>query len=165
MAQDVLRELDNWYREQTQGGNRPKLLAKLAVLELCGWIEGELDRIIMVAQTNRLDDVDWVKSNVLDRTHGLTYSDHFRPMLAKIVGEVSARRIESRMEEQYPGDLERLKSMLGMLWKQRGGFAHADVVANVAAQQTFSAPSWSLNQYRIISRLLQQYEQSMVAIL
>lgn len=165
MTQAVLRQLDVWYGEPTQGGDRPKLLAKLALLELCGWIEGEMDRLVSVAQLGRLDDPDWVKANVIDRTNGFTYGDHFRPMLAKIVGEIFTRRIEARMEDQLPGELDRLRSMLGVLWKQRCGFAHADVAANVAAQQTFSAPSWSLNQHRLISRLIQQYEQAMVHVL
>lgn len=165
MVQLVLRQLDTWYGEPTQGGDRPKLLSKLAVLELCGWLEGELDRLVNVAQTGRLDDPAWVKANVLDRTNGFTYTDHFRPMLSKVVGELFVRRIELRMESQHQGELERLKAMLGVLWKQRCGFAHADVAANVAAQQTFSAPSWSINQYRIISRLIVQYEQSMLHVL
>lgn len=165
MVQTVLRQLDAWYKEPTQGGDRPKLLSKLAVLELCGWIECELDRLVFSAQTGRLDDLNWVRSNITEKTHGFTYADHFRPMLVRLVGEVFVRRIEATMEANHPGELDRLKSSLGQLWKQRCGFAHADVTANVAAQQKFDAPSWSINQHRVISRILQNYENCMTDVL
>lgn len=165
MVEPVLKQLDAWYREPTQGGDRPKLLAKLALLELCGWLEGEFDRLVTVAQDVRLNDPDWVKNNVLDRTHGFTYNEHFRPMLARLVGEIFVRRVEQRFETVAPGELERLKSMLGALWKQRCSFAHADMSANIASQQTFSAPSWSSNQFRVLSRLLKQYEETMLEVL
>lgn len=165
MIQSVLAELDGWYREPTQGSHRPKLLAKMAVLELCGWLEGEFDRLITLAQTGRLDDEEWMRTHVLERTNGFAYNEHFRPMLAKVFGEFVARRVEARMEELYAGDLERLKSLLGILWKQRCTFAHADVAANVASQQTFSAPSWSINQHRIVSRLIANYENAMTQVL
>jgi hypothetical protein len=82
-------------------------------------------------------------------------------MITRLVGEVFARRIEEKMEANFPGEMERLRSILGTLWKQRCSFAHADVAAIVASQQNFSAPSWSLNQHRIIKKLIEHYEQAM----
>ena len=165
MVDTTLRQLDTWYNEPSQGGDRPKLLSKLAVLELCGWLEGEFDRLILVAQANRLNDLDWVRANLVSRTSGFTYGDHFRPMLAKLIGEVFARKIEARMEADFPGELERMRALLGVLWKARCDFAHSDVAANVAAQQVFNAPSWSINQHRVITRLIAHYEQSLTVTL
>lgn len=165
MVDATLKQLDTWFNEPSQGGDRPKLLSKLATLELCGWIEGEFDRLALLAESGRLNDPDWVRANVISKTSGFQYDNHWRPMLSRLVGEVFARRVENRMEVNYPGDLDRLKSILGTLWKIRCDFAHADMTANVAAQQTFQAPSWSLNQYRILVKLLDRYEQSMVAVL
>jgi hypothetical protein len=165
MADAILKVLDAWYNEPTQGSDRPKLISKLAALELCGWIEGELDRLVIVAETGRLNHLDWVKSDILKRNAGFTYAEHLRPMLCKLVGEIFARRIEQQMEATYPGELDQLRSSLGTLWKLRCNFAHADVVANVAAQQTFEAPSWFLNQHRLIKKFLTHYEASMVVAL
>jgi len=165
MADAILRVLDAWYNEPTQGSDRPKLISKMAALELCGWIEGEMDRLVNVAGAGRLNDPDWVKADVLNRNSGFTYVEHLRPMLCKLVGEVFARRIEQQMEANHPGELDQLKSMLGSLWKLRCNFAHADVVANVAAQQTFDAPSWFLNQHRLIKKYISHYEASMVQAL
>jgi hypothetical protein len=165
MVDLTLRQIDVWYNEPSQGSDRPKLLSKLAILELCGWLEGEFDRLIIAAQETRLDDNIWVNDNILGRTSGFTYQDHFRPMLCRLVGEVYARRVEEQMNADYPGELDRLKSILGTLWKQRCDFAHADVAANIAAQQVFSAPSWSINQHRIVKKLIDHLELSMLSVL
>lgn len=165
MVGDTLRQLDTWYNEPSQGGDRPKLLSKLAVLELCGWIEGEFDRLVLQAERGRLNDEAWVRIQVLGRTYGFTYIDHLRPMLAKLIGEVFVRRIEVKLETDYPGDLDRLRTLLGLLWKIRCEFAHADVAANAAAQQSFNAPSWAINQHRILSKLIAHFEQSMLTVL
>ncbi len=165
MIVTTLKQLDIWFNEPSQGGDRPKLLSKLATLELCGWIEGEFDRLALLTESGRLNDPDWVRTNVISKTSGFQYDNHWRPMLSRLVGEVFARRVERQMETKFPGDLDRLKSILGTLWKIRCDFAHADMTANLAAQQTFSAPSWSLNQHRLLTKLLDRYEESMIAVL
>ena len=165
MVETTLKQLNSWFNEPSQGSDRPKLLSKLATLELCGWLEGEFDRLALVAEQGRLSDPEWVKTNVISRTSGFLYDSHWRAMLSRLVGEVFARRVEKQMEATFPGDLDRLKTMLGTLWKIRCDFAHADMAANIAAQQTFQAPSWSLNQHRLLKKLLSQYEQAMLAVL
>jgi hypothetical protein len=161
----TLKLLDAWYNEPSAGSDRPKLLSKLAVLELCGWLEGEFDRLLLAAESGRLKDATWVKDNVIKHTSGFTYNDHWRPMLAAIVGEVFVRRVEARMEANAAGELDRLKGSLKTLWRIRCSFAHADITANIAAQQAFEAPSWSINQHRVIKKLLVRYEQEMLAAL
>ncbi len=165
VVETTLKQLDVWFNEPSQGGDRPKLLSKLATLELCGWLEGEFDRLALVAEQGRLADPDWVMSNVISRTSGFLYESHWRTMLSRLVGEVFARRVEQQMEVDFPGELARLKTLLGTLWKIRCDFAHADMAANVAAQQTFQAPSWSLNQHRVLKKMLLHYEQAMLVVL
>ena len=65
------------------------------------------------------------------------------------------------MEEENPGDLDRLKHQLSELWKKRCNMAHADMITNIASQTTFDAPSWAINQYRILSKLLEKYKNTM----
>ncbi len=165
MIQATLSQLDIWFNEPSQGGDRPKLLSKLAALELCGWLEGEFDRLALVAEQGRLSDPAWVTRYVISRTSGFQYDEHWKVMLARLVGEVFVRRVESQMEANFPGDLDRLKTILKGLWKIRCDFAHADMAANMAAQLTFQAPSWALKQQAELQILLGQYEQSMLAAL
>lgn len=165
MVATTLQTIDVWFNEPTTSNDRPRLLSKLAILELCGWLEVEFDRLIRLVEAGRLNDPDWVEKNVIARTNGFDYASHWRPMLCKVVGEVFARRVESAMEVAHPTELEQLKSLLGQLWKVRCSFAHADMNANVAAQQVFNAPSWTITQHTKLQDILGRYEAAMVAVM
>lgn len=165
MVDTTLQELDAWFKEPSTSSDRPKLLSKLAILELCGWLEGEFDRLVLLAESGCLNDRAWVDKNLISKTYGFQYDSHWRLMFSRLVGEVFVRRVEAEMEASFPGDLTRLKSLLGSLWKVRCDFAHADMTAHVAAQQTFQAPSWSIGQHRDLKQLLSRYEASMVNVL
>ena len=86
-------------------------------------------------------------------------------MLCKVVGEVFARRVEHEMEVAHPTELDQLKSLLGQLWKDRCSFAHADMNSNVAAQQMFNAPSWTISQHTKIVQILGRYEQKLLVVM
>lgn len=165
MIQQTLERIDAWFTEPGIDNDRSRLLSKLALLELCGWLEGEFDRLALVAEAGRLSDPDWVRKKVIKRTNGFTYDDHWRVMLVAIVGEVFARRVEHVFDQQCPGDRDRLKTTLDALWKVRCSFAHADVGANIAAQQTFDAPSVTLARFRSLRVLLGNLEQAMTTAL
>lgn len=165
MVQATLQQLDVWFREPTPELDRYKLLSKMAVIELCGWLEGEFDRILKTAQVGVLDDLPWIESNVVKRTNGFHYGDHFRPMITRLLGEGLARKVERKCEEIAAGELDGLKSTLGTLWTQRCSFAHADIITNIAAQQQFQAPSWTLNQYTNLDRQIKVYEAAVAQVL
>ena len=164
MVEDALKQIDAWYREPTEGELRPKLLSKLATLELCGWLEGEFDRLMRLCNSEWLQDSEWTEA-AIDKTYGFKYSDHFRPMFAKLAGEYFVRIVEIRMETDHPGELERLNSILGGLWRSRCNFAHADLGANIRSQQTFLAPSWANNQYKTLKKIMVKLENSLIETL
>jgi len=161
----TLQALDVWFKEPTTDNDRPRLLSKLAILELCGWLEVEFDRLIRLVDAGRLNDANWIEKQVIERTNGFSYNAHWRPMLCKVVGEVFARRVEVAMETLHPTELDQLKSLLGQLWKDRCSFAHANMTTNVAAQQHFNAPSWTINQYAKLSEIISRYEVAMTTAL
>lgn len=105
-----------------------------------------------------LKDEPWTQKELVDPTYGFDYNRHFRPNIVMLIGEHLTRILEKRMEDKFPGDLERFKSAVGHLWKERCAFAHDDIVANVAKQQKFVAPSWTINQHRIINKMLLRFE-------
>ena len=158
MIGTTLATIDTWYNEPTVGPDRPKLLSKLALLELCGWLETEQDRIVISLDKSCLKDSRWTQREVIEKTFGFDYGKHFRPMLVKMIGEHLTRSLEVTIDQKYPGDIEKLKSSTGDLWTRRCDFAHADMTSNVAKQQTFAAPSWVINQHRIISKMLLRLE-------
>lgn len=125
----------------------------------------EFDRLIRLVEVGRLNDFNWVETNVIKKTNGFSYGDHWRPMLCKVVGEVFARRVELAMEAAHPTELDQLRSLLGQLWKDRCSFAHADMNTNVAAQQTFNAPSWTISQHTKLKEILGRYEAVMMVVM
>jgi hypothetical protein len=166
MVATTLKQLDDWYNEPgAQGGDRPQLLSKLALLELCGWIEGEFDRLILKAEGGRLRDPSWLRNAVVEKTSGFTYSSHLRRMFSNVFGELFVQRIEIEMEAQFPGELERLTIILKELWVRRCNFAHADLLANVVAQRVFDAPSWSRGQLSTITDLIAKFDAIMTSVL
>ena len=163
MAQieETLQELDRWYNELPGGNDRPLFLSKLAILELCGWIEARFDSLVQSASALAGLDPLWVESNVVQRTYGFAYRDHFRRMLCQIVGEAAVLHVESTFEQESPGKLELLKNALTNLWKSRGPLAHSYLAASVVTQRVINAPSWSINQQRVIGKMIDQFEESL----
>ncbi|MDO8812972.1 MAG: hypothetical protein Q7J38_13225 [Gallionella sp.] len=155
-----LRVLDVWYNEPSIGNDRTVLLSKLAILELCGWIEEAFDELIRGVDGSTINDSEWVHENVITKTSGFNYINHFRPMLVKLIGEVLTRRVEADMEQNHNGDLERMKVLLGTLWKMRCKLAHANVAANVISQVKFDAPSVSIGQYLTLNKFIGSLEIS-----
>lgn len=69
------------------------------------------------------------------------------------------------MEAAHPTELDQLKSLLGQLWKDRCSYAHADMHTNVATQQTFNAPSWTISQHTKLKEMLARYEAALTQVL
>lgn len=163
--EDTLREIDAWFNELPGGTERPKLLSKLAILELCGWLEYRLDALIEnTGQACGLDP-EWVGKTVIAPTYGFSYGDHIRPNLVRLIGEQGALAIEAKVAADCGAIFDQLKSELGTLWKLRGHLAHTNTGAPVAQQLTINAPSWSINRQRIIAKCIAAFEQKTLEIL
>jgi len=166
MIAETLKELDIWFKEPGLSLDRLNLLSKLATIELCGWLEGEFDRLIRSVANGRISDIQWVETNVINNTYGFSYEKHWRPMLCKVVGEVFAARVESKINLSNPADINHLKSLLGQLWKDRCRFAHADLSANRAdTQLTFNAPSVAISHYNQLKIIINRYEIAMTSVM
>ena len=159
-----MKELDRWFNELPGASDRPKLLSKLATLELCGWLEHRLDLLVHKAGAAVGLDEDWIEKNVVKDNYGFTYHDHLRKMLGKLIGEFAVSHLEETFEGDSPGTLEQLKGSLTTLSKSRGVLAHTHSAAPVVKQQvSVNAPSWALNQHRVIAKMIDQFERSMAA--
>jgi hypothetical protein len=153
MIDSTLATLETWYNEPTAGPERPKLLSKLALLELCGWLETEQDRILLAVDSACLKDSSWTQKEIVEKTFGFDYNKHFRPMMVKLIGEHLMRKL-----------VDQLKASTSDLWTKRCNFAHADMAFNIAKQQRFDAPSWSSNRLRILNKALARFEAEAVAL-
>lgn len=164
--EETLRELDEWYNEVTgTGSERPQLLSKLAKLEFCGWLETHLDGLLdRIGQQCGLD-IAWVQENVTRPNYGFSYSEHLRPMIVKLIGEVGIKTFEMSLEQTQPGALDRLRSELGSLWKERGPLAHSNIASPVRQQLTINAPSRSRERQRVMSKTLEAFEKELIRVL
>ena len=162
MVADTLTGIENWFKEPNADNERPKLLSKLALIELCGWLEEWMDESIREINLSTLNDVAWVESNIIKRNHGFRYDKHFRSMLCSVLGEHRIRTFEDIFEQNHPGDLELIRNTLERLWDLRCKLAHADLAAHQRAQVNIFAPSWTKNQYRLLSGRLESFKVSVL---
>lgn len=165
MAQieQTLKAIDAWYNELPGGTDRPRLLSRLALLECCGWIEERFDGITQATATKCQVETATSVTEAIGKTAGFEYANHFRKMLVTVGGELLVSKTEASMEANNPGDLDVMKSLLGSLWKVRCSLAHTSSATQLHQQATINAPSWTINQQRVLGKLIVKYETELTA--
>jgi hypothetical protein len=151
----TLRFIDSEYRTASEP-KKALLLSKLAILELCGWIEESMDTIVrrtMSIHVREQPNREHIDKKVIRRTFGFEYQDHFRRMLMMVVGVSGMERIESRMDQEAK---TRLESTLHNLKVLRDREAHSHVTG---ATQSIDAPSVTLAKLNDVYMGLRQIEK------
>ena len=97
--------------------------SKLAILELCGWIEISLDEAILSAGNRVLKDSKSIKflEDKIKRTYGFDYENHFTSMIVSLIGISGFERLENSIDESV---LINFKSELAILKDRRNSLAH-----------------------------------------
>lgn len=138
-----LKTLDLKYNRATS--TRDSLFySKLAILELCGWIEESMDDIVLRCAYRHLADTDnitFVKKQIIKRNYGFDYKDNFRKMLVQLLGIINVEKIEKRMDQ---GKLMRLTATLNGLREIRNTEAHTHIKG---VTRSINAPSVTLSQF------------------
>lgn len=112
--------------------------SKLAILELCGWIEESMDDIVRRIANRKLHDKinrSSVEKKIIKRVHGFDYNDHFRTMLVQVIGLISLERIERKIDSKK---LEVMQATLDTLKTIRNLEAHTHIKG---ATKILDAPS------------------------
>jgi len=134
--ENTIKELDNLYNSNS---TQSLYFSKLALLELCGWIEQSMDSIVVECSNLKLSEQTnrkLVEERIVKRTYGFHYEDHFRPMLMKLIGLIKLEQIEDNLKAT--GDLAILTSQLGSLRQSRDSAAHTSISGTTPS---FEAPS------------------------
>ena len=79
----------NVYFDRAKSQREALFLSKLAILELCGWIEDSMDDVIQRCANKHLNEkgnLKHVEKSIIKVTHGFDYDLHFRNMLIKLIG-------------------------------------------------------------------------------
>ena len=136
--------------------------SKLALLELCGWLEHAQDEIIkqyyilkLTEQVNK----DEVQNEVIGKTYGFDYMMHFRPMIIKIIGYKELETVEAKLKTA--GSFQILRDQLSSLWALRRRAAHTTFVG---ATLTFQSPSSMRTYLNSLYPILTSVETEIYAI-
>lgn len=150
-----LEQLEAAYRK----ASHPKYktyLSKLAILELCGWVEMSMDQIVEDHAKKNLREpknlADYKKT--IKRTYGFEYEMHFRKLLINLIGLINFENIEQRIQNathvKFISELSNLKTI-------RDKQAHT-YLKGPAATLTIDSPLVTKQRFSYIHAGLKQLE-------
>jgi len=150
-----LSKLDRLYRNASTV-KEGLFYSKLALLELCGWIEESMDDIVMRCCIRCVRDErnrKFIRKQVVERTYGFEYDKHFRKMLISMIGVIGVERLERKIP---PQTLAQLKATLHALELARNPEAHTHIKG---VTRRIDAPSAMLQHFTQIFTGLKEYER------
>jgi len=131
--------------------------SKLALMELCGWVEGSMDDIVEKYCNRKLRNESYktyVRKEIIKPNFGFQYNNNFRPMLMKAIGIVAIEKLEKKLENSG-GKITILKSKLGNLKSPRNDAAHTFIKGTTSM---FDTPSIIKREFNILYPILKEIE-------
>lgn len=132
------------------------LYSKLAIIELCGWIEISMDDLVLRCGRKKIktsSNLKYFEEQIVEKTYGFEYKKDFKKMLVYVVGISGFELIESKAD---PVKLQKLKSQLGNLKKPRNTGAHT-YLKSIAI--SIDAPSLTIQRFKEIYEGLKDIER------
>lgn len=129
--------------------------SKLAIIELCGWIELTMDNIVEHFANKHLktqpfkDSFKALKKN----NYGFDYKKNFRKMLSQTVGLHNTEKVETTLN--HSGQIAILNAILDSLKILRNDAAHT----YIDATKTYQAPSVTKAQLEQIYPILKDFSK------
>ena len=157
----LINELEKLY-DAPRDPNHKDYYSKFALTELCGWLEISIDEIVKDYSTtklNELENQDYFKNKIINKTYGFDYKLHLRPMLINLIGLKGIEELEANLKAQ--GVLQILASQLSTLWGLRRRAAHTTIVG-VTAQ--YQSPSTIKNNLTTLYPLLTTLEVELMKL-
>jgi hypothetical protein len=154
--QKTLNDMDKFYN-QTTDPNLQKYYSKLALLELCGWIEQAIDDIVLQCAKRCIKNTSYLKiiKNDVKKTSNFDYEQSFRDLLIKIIGLMNFEKLEKFVK---PVSYETLKPKLDGLKPLRNSHAHTHIEN---CTQILNSPSVTKRDFLDIFNALKDYEQTL----
>ena len=111
-----IEQLERLYNDSSNQ-RKEFFYSKLAILELCGWIEETMDKIIKIYSNRKIKDSTNKKKleDFIQQTYSFEYSK-FRQILIQTIGIIGVEKLEKKLDKLK---LARLQSTLGTLKKPR----------------------------------------------
>lgn len=132
--------------------------SKLALLELCGWIEESMDDVVRTCANRKLKtsgNLEFVEKQIIRGTHGFEYKRHFRTMLIQLIGLVNLERLEKSLDIiKFHG----LASTLDTLKTCRDAQAHTHLKGTMI---TLDHPSVTIDRFKKVYEGLKDIEKNL----
>ena len=158
---DTLDDLIDRYNSRTAAPKEYYFCAKIAIIEVCGWIEECMDRMVLDLSNShiRRPKNRKIVQRKVDGTHGFTYSRHFRPLLTWVIGSVSVEQLEEKLDQRV---FELMKSELGSLATVRNQLAHSSYDPY---RPRLDSPSWVRDRFDRIYEGLGAVESTLAVLM
>jgi len=150
-----LKSLD-WRYKRSASNKGSLFFSKLAILELCGWIEESMDDIIRTCARRCLKEQsnqEHVENVIIWRNYGFDYQKHFRNMLVQLVGLIAVERIERSVD---PNKRNNLEVTLSTLKTVRDSEAHTHIKG---VMKIINSPSVTMKQFHPVYDGLKEFDQ------
>lgn len=145
----TIKKLDGLYN--TAPNPEATYYSKLAIIELCGWIEHSMDNIAEHFAKKHLKTQPFKDSlnSIKEKNYGFDYKQNFRKMLTQTIGLHNMEKIELKVNAKASG-INVLNSTLDTLKNIRNDAAHTFI----GATTTYQAPSVTKSQLEKIYPIL-----------
>ena len=154
--QSNLNQIEKLYQKYMSGrrGRRGEYFSKLAIIEVCGWIEESMDNIVRGCANKHLKEPKNLRSveNLVNRTYGFHYEDNFRDMLIHIIGIIKLEILEQIFDQHK---FTQMISSLNVLKQRRNELAHTYIKGTTP---TIDAPSWTERRFQYVYEGLKDIE-------
>jgi len=149
----ALGKIEDYYNRSTDT-MLTQYYSKLALIELCGWVEQSMDEIIRLIETKTTnpENVTYVEKDIIDKNYGFSYR-HFRRMLVQSIGIINVEKMENTIDTRI---LVEFKSTLGNLYALRIENAHTYIKG---ITHRLAAPSTIKNHLNTIYMGLKEFEK------
>lgn len=152
----VLKYLEKIYLDPKTNSDLRDYCAKLALLELCGWIEKSMDDIVLIKRKSLKNaiNVKYLEKVIIQKNSSMNY-DGFRRMLIGAIGLINVEVLEKNIGSSNKQILE---SKLGTLKNMRDDHAHTYCKGGT---HKFYAPSVLISDFLDIYKILIIFEENM----
>ncbi len=153
--ESTLRELDKLYN-QASSQKKAIYFSKLAVIELCGWIEETVDEIVHKHASRKLklsSNKTYFEQKIINNNYGFQYIQNIRPMLINLIGLIGIEKLETELEKT--AQITLLKNNLGNLKVSRNEAAHTHLKG---ITRTYNAPSRTIGDFNRIYTVLEKLD-------
>ncbi len=153
--QNNLIQINTLYSKNV-GYKKALYYSKLAILEVCGWIEESIDDMVLgyankyLGETKNAEFVE----EIVSHTYSFEYERSFRHLLIQILGIINVEKLENNLD---PIKFQSMKSSLGTLKKSRDIHAHT---YTKGVTMTAYAPSFAISHFKNVYRGLKNVESS-----